>query len=160
MNVVFLSLGGNIGDRLDSLEKTRKLLEAQCGQIVKSSSVYETAAWGSTSKNKYLNQVVQLHTHLRPLQLLKKTLHIEKELGRVRGNAKNDDRTADIDILFYNDEIISNKNLQVPHPRLQFRKFVLVPLNEIDRGFVHPVLRESVGNLLKHCDDNLTVNVF
>lgn len=160
MNAVFLSLGGNIGDRHGYMQKSRLLLEKHCGKIVLSSPIYETEAWGSNSEKKYLNQVVKLETKLTARQLLKKTLEIEKELGRKRRGSRNSDRSADIDILFFNNEIINAKNLHIPHPRLHLRKFVLVPLNSVASSFVHPNLKKTVTQLLKTSNDKLQVNLY
>lgn len=160
MNVAFLGLGGNIGDRLEYLEKTRIALERECGTVLKNSEVYETDAWGSSSTKKYLNQVVKLGTTLNAEQLLKKTLAIEKKLGRTRGRTQNSDRTVDIDLLLFNNEEIQRPQLQIPHPRLHLRKFVLVPLNDIDKKIIHPTLKKSVGRLLKDSTDKLKVSPF
>ncbi len=160
MNVAFLGLGGNMGDRLEYLEKTRLALERECGTVLKSSEIYETEAWGSNSTKKYLNQVVKLGTTLNAEQLLKKTLAIEKKLGRKRGSSRNSDRTVDIDLLLFNNEEIQHPQLQIPHPRLHLRKFVLVPLCDIDKKIIHPTLKKSVHRLLKDSSDNLEVNLF
>ena len=160
MNVVFLSLGGNTGERLENLNAAVRELEKYCGSIEKKSSVYETEAWGFVSEKKYLNQVVKLETKLNAQELLKKSLSIEKKLGRKRGEAKYVDRCLDIDILFFNREIIDTTDLQVPHPRLHERKFVLTPLNEIESGFVHPQLKKNIRTLLKNCKDKLGVEKY
>lgn len=160
MNVVFLGLGGNIGDREAYLERTRTYLEKECGLILKTSKIYETAAWGSDSNKKYLNQVIELHTPLGAQALLKKTLAIEKKLGRKRTKDRNASRTVDIDILFYNDLILNGPDLELPHPRIHLRKFVLIPFCDIAGDFVHPALKKSARSLLKKCSDTLEVKPF
>ena len=157
MNVVFLGLGGNIGDRFDNIQKTIELLEEDCGKVSKRSSVYETDAWGSNSQNKYFNQVIELNTEDSAEVLLEKTLKIESKLGRNRTQNQNSDRTVDIDILFYNDLIIDADELHLPHPRLHLRKFVLVPLCELSPLLMHPVLKKNMQELLENCIDHLKV---
>jgi deoxyguanosine kinase len=154
-----LSLGGNLGNRLENLEKTRHALNEQCGKIVQASGIYETEAWGHNSKRKYLNQVVELQTKLNPHALLRKTQQIEKKLGRSRASKGYSNRPADIDILFFNEEVIDSANLKVPHPRLHVRNFVLVPLSDIAEKYKHPVLNKSVNALLKKSSDQLAVKL-
>lgn len=160
MNVAFLCLGGNIGNRIVNLNATKDAISRLLGGITAQSYIYETAAWGSVSENKYLNQVIKIETQLSAQNLLAKALTIEKSLGRKRGSAKNMDRTVDIDILFFNSEIISAKNIEIPHPRLHLRNFVLKPLNDIARNFVHPVLKKTVSSLLKSSKDKLPVKKY
>lgn len=160
MNVVFLGLGGNMGDREAYLERTRAALEKECGVIIMTSKIYETAAWGSNSDKKYLNQVIKLHTHLSAQALLKKTLAIEKKLGRIRTYDRNASRTVDIDLLFYNDIILRVSDLELPHPRIHLRKFVLIPFCDIAPDFVHPALKKSMRSILKSCSDTLEVTPF
>lgn len=157
MNLAFLGLGGNTGNRAENLKKAVNALNVNCGKVLKQSSLYETEAWGFVSDKKYLNQAVKLQTELSAQKLLKEILTIEKNLGRERMNQQYADRSLDIDILFFNHEIIREKNIEVPHPRLHLRKFVLVPLNEIEADFVHPVLKEKISVLLQNCEDTLTI---
>lgn len=160
MNVAFLGLGGNMGDRLENLDKALTLLERSCGEIAIRSRVYETEAWGSDSKNNYLNQVVKLRTSTDVETLLQKMLAIEIELGRKRDAFQNSDRTVDLDILLFNEEIINLNHIQIPHPRLHLRKFVLVPLCELEPNLIHPVFKETVAELLKNCKDDLQVKLY
>jgi deoxyguanosine kinase len=157
MNVAFLSLGGNMGNRLEILEQTVAQIEKRCGPVLKKSSVYETDAWGSASGRKNLNQVIKINTRHSPVRLLKELLVIEKEGGRIRTNERNSDRKIDIDILFYNQERIRRGNLHIPHPRLHLRNFVLVPFHEIEKDFVHPHLKKNIATLLKKTTDTLGV---
>jgi deoxyguanosine kinase len=160
MNRVFLCLGGNLGNRLGNIEKALILIEKQAGKIVKTSPIYETDAWGSTSAKKYLNLCVQIETKLTAKALMQKLLLLEKKLGRKRTLNRNADRTVDIDILFFNDEIIQTAALQIPHPRLHLRKFVLKPLNAIAPKLKHPTLNKSISQLYKNCKDTLKVKTF
>ncbi|MBA3680694.1 MAG: 2-amino-4-hydroxy-6-hydroxymethyldihydropteridine diphosphokinase [Bacteroidetes bacterium] len=160
MNVAFLCLGGNIGNRIENLNLTKKAISRILGKLTAQSQVYETAAWGSDSANKYLNQVIKIQTKLSAQKLLTSALAIEKSLGRKRGVTKNNDRTIDIDVLFFNSEIIKDKNIQIPHPRLHMRNFVLKPLNDIAAGFIHPELKKSIAVLLKNSKDKLSVKKY
>jgi len=156
MNHVYLLTGGNIGDRLLNLQLAIEQIEQHVGTVVKKSVVYETAAWGVTNQSPFLNQVLLVSTNLPAPQLLQTLLDIEQQLGRKRIE-KMGPRTIDIDILFYNSEIISSPRLTVPHPQIANRRFVLTPLNEIASGFVHPALQKTIAELLEACPDPLEV---
>ncbi|MGZ3919748.1 MAG: 2-amino-4-hydroxy-6-hydroxymethyldihydropteridine diphosphokinase [Bacteroidia bacterium] len=157
MNEVFLCLGGNLGDRMQNLNTAKALIAEGCGKITSQSKIYETDAWGSQSKNKFLNQVIKVNTKDKVEILLIKLLLIEKRLGRTRTRHKNGDRTVDIDILFYNKEHITTEDIEIPHPRLHLRKFVLKPLADIAADFIHPVFNKTISALLKECKDTLKV---
>ena len=159
MNIAFLGLGGNIGDRRANLNKALKAIEKQCGTLLKTSKHYQTQAWGISSDKKYLNQVIKLETPLGAQELLKALLGIEKKLGRIRTDDQNSDRTIDLDILFYNSEIIDETAIQVPHPRMHLRKFVLVPLVEIEKDLLHPQFKKTMKQLLTLTKDKLEVTV-
>jgi 2-amino-4-hydroxy-6-hydroxymethyldihydropteridine diphosphokinase len=156
MNNVYLLTGGNIGDRLQNLEEACELIEEKAGKVVTRSSIYETAAWGKTDQASFLNQVLCITTPLAAEELLQELLAIELKLGR-RRTEKMGPRTIDIDILFYGNEVISNSELEVPHPRMASRRFVLTPLEEIAAHFVHPVLHKTIHELLQECPDELEV---
>jgi deoxyguanosine kinase len=157
MNIAFLSLGGNIGNRRENLRKAIEDIESTCGSVKKTSTIFETEPWGTNSSSPYYNMVVKLKTALSATELMEKILFIEEKLGRKRNGPQYSDRTIDIDILFFNSNIITQKRLQVPHPRIEQRKFVLVPLNEIAPDFIHPVLNKPVKSLLRACKDKLKV---
>jgi 2-amino-4-hydroxy-6-hydroxymethyldihydropteridine diphosphokinase len=157
MNVVYLLIGGNIGNRQENLRLAKTKIGTLCGKISTQSAIYETAAWGNQNQPAFLNQVLKISTELSPEQLLENLLSIEKELGRVRIE-KYGPRIIDIDILFFNNSIISLNNLVIPHPEMQNRRFALLPLSEIAPGFNHPVLHKTISQLLKECPDNLEVN--
>lgn len=157
MNSVFLLIGGNLGNRLQNLEIAKKEIAAKIGQIQKTSSVYETAPWGIAEQPNYLNQVVLVHSTLLPEEVLQTVLNIETTMGRSR-KEKYGPRIIDIDILFYNDEIVSLEQLTIPHPEIQNRRFVLIPLAELNAGFIHPLFNISIAELLERCPDSLAVS--
>jgi 2-amino-4-hydroxy-6-hydroxymethyldihydropteridine diphosphokinase len=154
MNTAILLIGGNLGNRTALLQQAVQLIEQQAGKVVKLSGLYETAPWGNVQQPDYLNQALQISTPLDPLPLLHTLLNIEREIGRIR-QQKWGARVIDIDIIFYNDAVIALPELKIPHPRMQNRQFVLVPLNEILPDWVHPVFQQTVHALLAACDDEL-----
>jgi 2-amino-4-hydroxy-6-hydroxymethyldihydropteridine diphosphokinase len=157
MNTVYLGLGGNMGNRLLMLHSALRYIENKIGSIVSFSSVYETAAWGNKGQAAFLNQAVKVSTDLKVEKVLKIILSIEEKMGRMRGNLRWQERIIDIDILFFNDNIIRKEKISVPHPEIPNRKFVLVPMVEIDAEFVHPVLKKTMRELLNSCPDELEV---
>ena len=159
MSTAHLLIGGNLGDRKENLLTAISLISEQCGSLTKSSSVYETEAWGITDQPSFLNQALEISTSLNARQLMRKILKIEKEMGRVR-KEKLGPRIIDIDILLFENEIHDLRFLKIPHPELQNRRFVLVPLAEIDPTLQHPVLKKTIAELLEECPDNLEVRKF
>lgn len=156
MNKIFLLTGGNIGDRKKNVEIAAALIQKEIGSIVRSSKIYETEAWGITNQASFYNQVLLIESKLSAEEILQKILKIEEGMGRVR-TIKNAARIIDIDILFFNHEVINEPNLNVPHPEIANRRFVLTPLNELAPNFVHPVLNKSIHYLLANCKDELKV---
>lgn len=156
MNTAYLLTGGNIGDREQSLSMVRDLIAKECGEIVNTSALYETAAWGKTNQPAFLNQALEIHTTLNAMQLIRHILKVEKKMGRER-HEKYGARVIDIDIIFFNSEIHTTSFLKIPHPEMQNRRFVLTPLAEIAAHVIHPILKKTVSELLNECPDNLEV---
>ncbi len=157
MNRVYLLFGGNIGDVPVTFKKARELVEKKAGKICRVSPLYRTEPWGMESNNFFYNQAVGLDTDYSAETLLEKLQDIETHFGRKRVAGKMTSRTLDIDILFFNDEVIDTPRLQVPHPRMHSRRFTLLPLNDIAPGLKHPSKNKTVSQLLEECDDPLGV---
>ncbi len=152
MNSVLLQLGSNLGERSQLLIDATVLLLERVGRIIEKSKVYESTPWRVDRQENYLNQVIEFSTKYSAERVLKIVLEIETELGRVR-QEKWGERLIDIDIIFFNDEIIENSDLCVPHKHMHERNFVLEPLNEIASTFIHPKYNKTVAELLKDSKD-------
>ncbi len=153
---LFLLTGANLGPRYQNLTFAAQKLRESLGEMVAQSAIYETAAWGSGSVNAYLNQALWLRTEASPLEVLETALAIEREAGRER-EGRWADRTLDIDLLLYDQEVLDTPQLQLPHPQLPNRSFALIPLAEIAAGFSHPVLHKTMAQLRDVCADTLAV---
>jgi len=149
-------LGSNLRNPEAQLSVARNHISVKIGEILNTSSLYATAAWGNTNQPDFLNQVIVIKTDFLANRLMETILKIEANMGRIR-TLKNAPREIDIDILFFNNEIIDLPELVVPHPLLQERKFVLIPLNEIAPHFKHPILLKTTQELLEICTDSLDV---
>ncbi len=160
MEISYLILGGNIGNRNDYLNQGVKLLEKKAGKILRFSSIYESEPWGCVHENWFLNQVVEIETDLTPEDLLNVTQDIEYQLGRTRTTKNYQARTLDIDILFYGKHILNLPNLIIPHPRIAERLFVLEPLSQLIPEFIHPVLFQSISTLKNICSDTSQINIW
>lgn len=156
IHTAYLLTGGNLGNRQANLLKAIELIEQFCGAITAQSSIYETAAWGYTEQPNFLNQVLKLNTSLEPATLMQKILWIEEQLGRIR-TVKMGPRIIDIDILLMDELILNTELLQLPHPQLPNRRFVLMPLAEIAGNEIHPVEKKTINQLLSNCADSLNV---
>lgn len=148
MTRAYIAAGSNLGDRSRNLEQARHLLQTKGITLLQSSSVHETRPVGGPPQGDFLNAVWSVETELNAGELLNALLSVEKELGRVR-EVKNGPRSIDLDILFFGDFVISGNSLTIPHPRLHERLFVLEPLNEIAPGYIHPVLKKTIQELLE-----------
>ena len=156
MHTAYLLLGSNIGDSKAALQLAEKNVEETLGPIKNRSAFYRTAAWGNTDQPDFLNRIISIETAFTAMETLEKILETEETMGRTR-SYKNAPRLIDIDILFFDDEVIHTKELTVPHPEIQNRRFVLEPLNEIAPTFIHPVLHKTTAEMLAACGDHLNV---
>jgi len=159
MHIVYLLLGGNLGDREKNLADAAKLVAERLGKILLLSSIYETAPWGYQSQPSFLNQVVKVETDLAPLNILNELKDIELFLGR-KNTKKWHERLIDIDILMCDDMILNSKDLVIPHPHLHKRKFTLIPFAEIAAELVHPQLKKTIKKLSEECTDELKVEKY
>ncbi len=158
MAEIFFGLGSNMGDRAENLKKAAELLKTYNIRALKKSSVYETAPVGYFRQRDFYNMCLLAEAEAKPADLLGVVKKIEAKMGRKKG-VKHGPRIIDIDILFYNNIIIKEKELLIPHPEIEKRKFVLIPLNEIAGNFVHPELRLTVKELLEKCGDTGKANI-
>jgi 2-amino-4-hydroxy-6-hydroxymethyldihydropteridine diphosphokinase len=149
-HIVYLALGSNLGDRLANLKQAIAALPPQM-EVTAKSSVYETPPWGYEDQPKFLNQVIKAKTYLDAEPLLKHLKRLEVALGR-QESFPNGPRLIDMDILFYDDLVLNNASLIIPHPRLHERGFVLLPLMDINPELVHPVNKKSVREMVAGCD--------
>jgi len=155
--IAYLLLGGNLGDIKANFGLAIQLLTKRVGQVVSVSALYETAAWGKTDQPAFLNQAIALETSLSALEVLECALSIESELGRIR-KEKWGERLIDIDLILFGTEVIHIPGkLQVPHPHMQDRNFVLTPLAEIAGEVVHPVIGKNISKLAENTSDKLPV---
>lgn len=155
MAIVYLGLGSNKGDRVGYVQQATSLLGAIEGvKIVRTSSLYETQPWLEKETTWFVNAIIEIKTSLSAQNLLSECLRIEKQLGRNRNvEGHFGDRTLDIDILFYDKEIIDDENLQIPHKYIHQRAFVLVPMLEVNPDFIHPDLNKSIADLYEELDN-------
>ena len=154
-------IGSNQGQRELIISQSIKMLAERCGEVFLLSSLYETEPWGFIAEQNFLNQVVALDTEMNPYDLLRELMMIEKELGRKRHDVEGyESRPIDLDILYYDDIIINDEDLILPHPRLHKRRFALMPLCDIAADFIHPVFKRSNRELLNECEDTSEVKLY
>ena len=153
MSKIYLSIGSNKGNRYSQIKEALKLIREDLGEIISISKIYETKSWGFESE-KFLNLCIAIISELSPDKLLFSINSIEEKIGRKRDSKKVNAREIDIDIIFYSNKTVNQKELIIPHPRLELRNFVLVPLSEIASDFVHPILLKSVKELLECSNDD------
>ncbi|MDW3194409.1 MAG: 2-amino-4-hydroxy-6-hydroxymethyldihydropteridine diphosphokinase [Cytophagales bacterium] len=156
MTGIFLLLGTNLGDRHKNLIRAKQLLLEAGIDVLASSSIYETQPWGKEDQPWFLNVLLEVRTSFTPEVLLLKCQDVEEELGRTRFE-KWGERTIDVDILYYFDQVVNTRKLTIPHPEIQNRKFTLLPLVELAAFVNHPVLNQSHMALLGACEDPLEV---
>lgn len=156
MRTAFLLTGGNIGNPPENLATASKLTEKHCGKLIKTSSLYKTAAWGLKEQPDFYNQVLVIETKLSPRQLMDELLVIETQMGRER-KEKMGPRIIDIDILLIDDLVMDEPFLHIPHPRLAIRRFALTPLAEVAPRLIHPVFNKTISTLLEECEDHSDV---
>ena len=149
---VYISLGSNLGDRASMLERAIAAMNSAGIRVMRQSSVYVTEPVGAPGQAWFLNAVVEVETSLLPLQLLHALLKIERELGR-RRITPHGPRAIDLDLLFYGPSVIRTRELEVPHPRLTERRFVLIPMAQLAPELRHPVLHKSIAQLLAETPD-------
>jgi len=159
MNEIFLQLGSNVGDRSNNLLQALTFISEKIGEVVKVSKLYESSPWRVDNQRDFLNQVIYIRSKLDPFEVLNIALEIEREMGRVRVE-KWGERKIDIDILFFNDEIIETDSLCIPHQYISKRNFVLKPMCEIASEFIHPKFNKSIVQLLEECLDEDKVELY
>jgi 2-amino-4-hydroxy-6-hydroxymethyldihydropteridine diphosphokinase len=150
---VYLLLGSNIGNRIQFLEQAKEQINRQIGEIVSQSSFYESEPWGFVDEKPFINQVIMIETALKAHEILSINQTIEKDLGRIRQSNQYTSRKIDIDILFFENMIVYKQGLIIPHSLLHKRRFTLLPLSEIAGGFIHPIFRKSMQEMLDRCSD-------
>jgi len=154
MSDLYLSIGGNLGDRAKNLLDCRKSIQIQIGDIIEASSIYESESWGFSHPRDFYNQALHVKTCLNAKAILDKIQNIETALGRIRHKSQvYEGRVIDIDILLYEQLVIQEKNLKIPHPHMQNRNFVLIPLVEIAETLIHPILQKPIKEILADCPD-------
>ena len=152
MSKVYFSIGSNKGNRSGLINEAIDKIDIIIGKVVLKSSIYETKSWGFNSNNFY-NICILLESTLTPELILNKILTIEKDMGRLKTADQYSDRYIDIDILFFDNMIVNSKSLEIPHPRIQLRKFVLTPMLELTPDLIHPILNKSIRQLELECVD-------
>lgn len=155
-HTVYLLLGSNLGDCEANIHEAIGLIANSHSVIISKSSVYKTAPWGIADQPDFLNQAICVETTARPDELMASLQQIEQKIGK-RMVRKWGERVIDIDILFYDDLIIDQAGLCIPHPRIQERNFTLVPLKEIAPKLLHPVLKKTIAEICEECNDILYV---
>jgi 2-amino-4-hydroxy-6-hydroxymethyldihydropteridine diphosphokinase len=157
MNIIIL-LGSNLGDRLANLKQAINSI-ASFSSILQQSNIYQTAAWGNTDQADFLNQAIEIQTQHTAENLMHALLAIESQMGRVRLQ-KWEPRIIDLDIIFYESAIHTTDFIQIPHPEMQNRAFVLKPLLDLIPNFEHPILKQTISQLWEKCPDQLEVSLF
>ncbi|MCG9791449.1 2-amino-4-hydroxy-6-hydroxymethyldihydropteridine diphosphokinase [Flavobacterium algicola] len=151
---IVLSLGTNQGNKLENILYCIQLIKERIGIVTQVSRVYQTPSWGFES-DVFFNCALEVETKNSPHEILTIALSIEEDMGRIRKIQEGyQSRIIDVDLLFYGDEIINTDKLQIPHPLMQDRKFVLLPVSDLNLEWIHPILMQSIGDLIKNCSDS------
>lgn len=158
MSTVFLSLGSNLGNRLQLLSRATELIEKRIGLVVDASHIYETIAWGYDGRD-YLNQVVRIETNLEPQEVLDEILEIENTIGRAPRTGVYTDREIDVDILLYDNLVLLGHDLVIPHPHMHERDFVLVPMLDIAPDLIHPSIGQTMTELCNEVQKDQPVQI-
>ncbi|NBW28070.1 MAG: 2-amino-4-hydroxy-6-hydroxymethyldihydropteridine diphosphokinase [Flavobacteriaceae bacterium] len=152
-NQAILSIGSNQGNRLENIQKCIQLIQLELGTVFSVSKLYESPSWGFESDSFY-NCAIAIHTHKSAQKLLSGLLKIEKKMGRIRNQQDGyQPRIIDIDVISFENDIIKTASLVVPHPQMQKRLFVLIPMNDLQIEFIHPILNKSIQELIDDCED-------
>lgn len=155
MNFAVILLGANLGDKQAMFVQVEEMLSQHIGTIVKKSSYYQSNAWGFESNDKFLNQIIVVETEFSAHDTLLRCQAIETKCGRTRSQKSGyESRVIDIDILYFNNDIVDSDDLIIPHPLLQQRRFALMPLVEVLPEYIHPILMKSNSQLLDDCPDD------
>ncbi|MGI6291512.1 MAG: 2-amino-4-hydroxy-6-hydroxymethyldihydropteridine diphosphokinase [Bacteroidales bacterium] len=159
-NDIYLLVGGNLNNTISKFTAVFQVIESQIGKIIQQSNFYESEPWGFQSQHSFINIALHVRTQLNPFDSIKKNQQIEQKFGRERNTSVTyQDRSVDIDIIFYNNLIINTEELIIPHPLVSERMFVLQPLAEIAHSYIHPVLHKSVTQLINECPDQSLVKI-
>lgn len=154
LHQVLISLGSNQGTRFENIEKAIRLIQKRVGFIIEKSKLYESPSWGFES-DAFYNAAIWIETEYNADEILNKILKIETDLGRFRsGNSGYQARIIDLDIIAFDNDIIQTSDLQIPHPLMQNRKFVLIPIRDLNPNWEHPVLKKNISYLIDNCPDN------
>jgi len=157
---VIAGLGSNLGDRFSALARALELIREEAGELIAISSVWESEPWGFDADDQFLNMVVVLDTTKQPRQLMQLFRSIEGRMGRRRsGGGRYESRVIDLDILLWGDRVISVPGLEIPHPKIADRRFVLEPLHEVAPGAVHPITGLTIKEMLQMCEDRSEVRL-
>ena len=156
---IFLGLGSNQGDRELNLKNSIKLLNSKAGKVLNTSRIYESEPWGVKNQNYFLNQVIEIETHIDPIDLLNICKNIEYDMGR-NPEIRWGKRVIDIDILYYQSRVINQKKLIIPHKLMHERKFVMIPLNDLNENHLHPILNITNKEILNNCIDSCKVKYY
>lgn len=158
MHEVYLVAGGNINNTLQKYEQLLQYLQQRIGHISRTSAYYQSPPWGYTTTHPYVNVAIKINTLMEPHEILTQCIAIEQLMGRTpHPKFPYTDRTMDIDIILYDDAIICSSNLEIPHPKMHLRNFVLTPITEIEADKIHPLLGKTMAELKASCPDKAEV---